>query len=194
MTQSPTIQKLTEALVKAQAEMKNPAFDAFNPHFKSKYASLPTVREAVLPVLNKHGLALSQFPRAEGTYAGCTNLLLHVSGEWVQSDCLLPIDKVSSQGAGSAITYARRFSMQSIAGVVGEEDTDGGGDQGNNGKKLEEKAITDFLTTINDASTVSELQAAYVKAYKEADDIQDKAAQDRFIKAKDTKKKALEKK
>lgn len=104
--------------------MKNPAFDSENPHFKSRFASLATVRESVLPILMKHGLVLTQFPKSAEGHAGCANKLLHISGEWLEEDCLLPLDRVNAQGAGSAITYARRYSLQSIAGIVAEEDDD----------------------------------------------------------------------
>ena len=127
MNSSNTITKLAEALKKAQEEMKNPGFDAVNPHFSSKYASLAAVREAVLPVLNKHGLVLTQFPKyaPEREHAGCVSRLMHVSGEWLEEECLLPVGKATAHAAGSCITYARRYSMQGIAGVVAEEDDDG---------------------------------------------------------------------
>ena len=121
---SNSIAKLTEALVKAQLEMKAPVFDSVNPHFKNKFASLGAVRDAVLPVLNKHGLSLSQWPSSAEGMCGCTNLLSHVSGEWIEETILLPLDKNNAQGAGSAITYARRYSLQAIAGVVADEDDD----------------------------------------------------------------------
>lgn len=124
MNKSDKIDQLALALHKVQAEVKNPSFDSTNPHFKSKFASLASVREAVLPILNKHGLSLSQFPKAGDGTAGCVNLLVHFSGQWVEEDCLLPLDKNNAQGAGSAITYARRYSLQGIAGVVAEEDDD----------------------------------------------------------------------
>jgi hypothetical protein len=122
--QSESIGALAKALCKAQAEMRNPAFDAQNPHFRSKYASLASVREAVMPVLNKHGLALVQWPLSIEGRAGCLNELMHESGESRREVCLLPLEKANAHGAGSCITYARRYSMQSIAGVVADEDDD----------------------------------------------------------------------
>lgn len=124
MNKSEKIDQLALALHKVQAEVKNPAFDSTNPHFKSKFASLAAVKEAVIPVLNKHGLSLAQFPKAGDGTAGCVNFLLHHSGQWTEEECLLPLDKNNAQGAGSAITYARRYSLQGIAGVVAEEDDD----------------------------------------------------------------------
>lgn len=125
MNSSETTTELSKALAKAQLKMKNPNFDAQNPHFRSKYASLVSVREAVLPVLNQHGLSVAQFPKCTPGYAGCVNRLMHDSGEWLEEECLLPLDKATAHGAGSAITYARRYSLQSIAGVVADEDDDG---------------------------------------------------------------------
>jgi len=125
MNSSESITKLAAALVSAQKEMKNPTLDKTNPHFKSKFASLAQVRETVLPILNKHGLSLTQFPKGAEGAAGCVNRLMHESGEWLEEECLLPLDRVNAQGAGSAITYARRYSIQAIAGVVADEDDDG---------------------------------------------------------------------
>lgn len=127
MNSSPEIDKLAAALIAAQKEMRNPAFDAKNPHFGSKYASLVSVREAVIPVLNRHGLGLTQFPKYAQEYAGCVSRLMHTSGQWLEEECLLPVGKATAHAAGSCITYARRYSMQSIAGVVADEDDDANG-------------------------------------------------------------------
>jgi hypothetical protein len=127
MQKSESISALASALVKAQAELKNPQFDSKNPHFKSDYASLAAVREAVMPVLSKHGLSVSQMPKNDDGKAGCENLLMHSSGEWVISELLIPTDKLNAHGVGSSITYARRFSLMAIAGVVGDQDDDGNG-------------------------------------------------------------------
>ena len=124
MQSSTEIDKLAAALVAAQKEMKNPAFDAKNPHFGSKYASLVSVREAVVPVLNKHGLAITQFPKYATGHAGCVSRLVHVSGQWLEEECLLPVGKETAHAAGSCLTYTRRYGLQSIAGVVADEDDD----------------------------------------------------------------------
>jgi hypothetical protein len=125
MQKSDSITELAKALALAQAEMKNPAFDSNNPHFKSKYASLAAVRDAVLPVLSKHGLSVSQFPVAEDGKAGCDTLLIHASGQYISERLLIPCDKQNAHGVGSCITYSRRFSLMGVAGVVGDEDDDG---------------------------------------------------------------------
>lgn len=123
--QSENIAELAAALALAQGEMKNPDFDKENPHLKSKYASLLSVRDAVMPVFAKHGISVLQLPRCQDMHAGCVTTILHKSGQWIRETLLLPMDKHTTQGAGAAITYAKRYSLQGAAGVVGEPDTDG---------------------------------------------------------------------
>ena len=122
---SPASAQLVTALAKAQAEMQNPTKDAANPHFKSKYADLASVRDAVLPVLGKHGLAVLQLPCETPHGPALVTRLLHESGEWVETTNLLRPFKLDPQGVGSALTYRRRYDLQSIAGVAGEDDDDG---------------------------------------------------------------------
>jgi hypothetical protein len=117
--------------------MKNPHFDSVNPHFKSKFASLGAVLSAVLPVLNKHGLALSQWPISNSAAAGCLTRLSHTSGEWMEEPFLIPVDKMNAHGFASAVTYSKRIAAQSVAGVVGDTDDDGNQAVGDN---LEGKA------------------------------------------------------
>lgn len=125
MNKSESIKELAAALVKAQADLKNPAFDSSNPHFRSKFASLAQVRDTVTPALAKHGLTVTQLlGEAEGGIR-CETVLIHSSGEWLSSVLFMPATKQDAQGYGSASTYARRYSLQAICGVVGDEDDDG---------------------------------------------------------------------
>lgn len=135
MNQSSEIGKLSDALAKAQAELKNPHFDSTNPHFKSKFASLGAVREAVIPTFAKHGIALTQWPLSGDGKAGCRTVLSH-AGEWMAEDFLIPVDKHNAHGYASAVTYAKRISMQSIACVVGDVDDDGNQAVGDNVKGI----------------------------------------------------------
>jgi hypothetical protein len=124
MNKSESITLLATALAKAQNEMKNPAFDSQNPHFRNKYASLASVRDTVTPCLSKHGLAVSQHLGVEEGMVTCETILMHSSGEWISSVIKLPTPKPDAQGFGSAYTYARRYSLMAICGVVGDEDDD----------------------------------------------------------------------
>ena len=118
--------ELAKALAAAQAEMKNPEFDAKNPHFNSQYASLAAVRNAVVPVLAKHGIAVLQVLRSSEGSVGCATLLLHTSGEWLDSEFIdVPVSKADAQGFVAAATYVKRTSLQAVAVVVGDHDDDG---------------------------------------------------------------------
>lgn len=122
---SESVGELAKALRAAQAEMRNPPKDSVNPHFKSRYADLATVRDAVIPVLNKHGLSVVQLPCELASGPALRTLLLHESGEWVGSTMLLRPTKNDPQGVGSALTYCRRYALQSLAGVAADDDDDG---------------------------------------------------------------------
>ena len=117
--------QISAALAKAQAEMSNPGFDSTNPHFRNKFASLAAVRNAVVPVLAKNGIAMSQnLSSVEGGVA-CETLLMHASGQRLRfGPLVLPVSKNDAQGFGSAATYARRYSLMAVAGVVGDDDDD----------------------------------------------------------------------
>ena len=113
---------LVEALANAQSEMRNPAFDKINPHFKSKFASLAAVRDAVVPVLARHGVAMTQtYDLRDGAQVLLTTL--YKGGETIVSAVPLPAYQQSQQWA-SATTYIRRVSLMAIAGVCGDEDDD----------------------------------------------------------------------
>jgi hypothetical protein len=139
MLKTDSLANLSKALAEAQGELKNPHFDAVNPHFKSKFASLGAVREAVIPTFAKHGLSITQWPVSEEGKAGCRTHLAHASGEWMEEVFLIPVDKHNAHGYASAVTYSKRIAMQSVAGVVGDEDDDGNQAVGDNvaGKKPE---------------------------------------------------------
>lgn len=121
-----SLKNIAGALAKAQLEMKNPTLDKENPFFHSKYASLAAVRDASIPILAKHGIATMQLlSNAQNGDIVCTTTLLHTSGEYITSDLVLPATKKDAQGLGSASTYARRYALQAIVGIVGEDDDDG---------------------------------------------------------------------
>ncbi len=117
--------KLYAALIAAQIELENPPKNSVNPHYKSRYADLATVRDTVLPVLLKHGLAVTQLPCELNGEAALASRLIHTSGEWLETVMRLRPSKTDPQGVGSALTYMRRYQLQSIAGVAAEDDDDG---------------------------------------------------------------------
>ena len=154
MNKSESIKNLAMALNKAQAEMGGAAKDANNPFFKSKYADLGSVIRAIKEPFASNGLSYSQFPISEADTVGVDTILMHSSGEWIESRLLLPMVKADPQKAGSAITYARRYALQAIAGIPSEDDDGNAASQGNTSSKPAQKAkpasfgmkdIEDFL-------------------------------------------------
>ena len=116
---------IAKALAAAQAEMRNPAFDSANPHYRSQFASLASVRNAVVPVLARHGIACTQDVQTVEKGVACFTALWHESGESLTfGPLIMPATKPDAQGFGSAATYARRYHLQAVAGVVGDEDDD----------------------------------------------------------------------
>ena len=122
MNKSESIKELATALNKAQDAMGGAVKDAKNPFFKSSYANLSSVVEAIKQPFADNGLSYSQFPLTEDGLAGVETILMHISGEWIESKLLLPTTKKDPQAAGSAITYARRYALQSLAGIPSEDD------------------------------------------------------------------------
>jgi hypothetical protein len=125
------VKSLAAALLAFQQEAPGLVMDATNPHFRNKYASLDGIMAKVRPVLNKHGLVLTQIPSfvmdgSGGVVPALTTRLTHAeSGEHIEDKMLLLLDKQNSQGLGSALTYARRYSITAFLALVGDEDDDG---------------------------------------------------------------------
>jgi hypothetical protein len=122
MNKSESIKELATALNKAQAEMGGATKDAANPFFKSKYADLSAVVKAVKDAFATNGLSYTQFPIEDGGRIGVETILMHVSGEWLSNSFTVALSKQDAQGAGSAITYCRRYALQAIAGIPAEDD------------------------------------------------------------------------
>lgn len=128
MNKSESIKELAISLSKFQSEISNPKNSASNPFFKSKYSPLSEVLNVVRPILSKYGLSIIQSPSSDTTtdYIIITTLLLHESGEWIEAEPLfLKMDKPTAQGAGSCITYGRRYAISAILGISSEDDDDG---------------------------------------------------------------------
>lgn len=126
MVTSETIGKVAAALLAAQKEMGDAKKGSSNPFYKSKYADLNSIREAVLPPLNANGISVLQLgtSNAEGKQFIRT-LLLHESGEFIGSDTEVVVAKQNDpQAYGSAQSYARRYGLQAAV-CVGADDDDG---------------------------------------------------------------------
>lgn len=121
---SPEIGKLAAALHKAQGLMGGAVKDAKNPAFKSKYATLETVIDVAKPALNDCGIFFTQAPGAviDGNLELTTMLVHGETGQWMRSVLQVPLPKRDPQGLGSAVTYARRYSLMAILGIPAEDD------------------------------------------------------------------------
>jgi hypothetical protein len=130
-TQSPTIGKLAEALAKAQGSMTTAKKDSDNPFFGSRYADLAACWEVCREPLARNGLAIIQTtaPTTDGTVR-VVSTLAHTSGEWIRGELAVKPVKADPQGIGSALTYARRYGLCSLVGIVADEDDDGEAAQG----------------------------------------------------------------
>lgn len=124
-TQSASIGKLAFALAKAQGEMQAAKKDSANPFFKSKYADLNEVWSTIRKPLAANQLAVIQATRIDGNDVRLETTLAHSSGEWICSAYPVAPQKRDPQGYGSALTYARRYALSALVGVVSEIDDDG---------------------------------------------------------------------
>ena len=122
MKQSESIANLAAAMAAAQGEMGSAIKGASNPFFKSKYADLGSVIQAIKAPFAAHGLSYVQFPITGENSVGVITRLMHSSGEWLEQEYFIPLGKMDAQAAGSAITYARRYALQAIAGIPAEDD------------------------------------------------------------------------
>lgn len=123
MNKSESITELAKALLNFHKEVGIVAKSSNNPFFKSKYASLPDIQEAIKEPLEKAGLVYSQLPDGLN---GLTTILIHAeSGEWIEASYTMTPAKNDPQGQGSAITYQRRYALGAVLGLTIDEDDDG---------------------------------------------------------------------
>lgn len=123
--QQENLKLIAKALIKSQQEMGTAKKDSSNPFFKSKYADLNSIREACMPVLNANGIAVLQPIVNENGKNYVKTLLLHESGESIESMTEIIYNKQNdAQAQGSGITYARRYGLQSLVNI-GADDDDG---------------------------------------------------------------------
>jgi hypothetical protein len=123
MPQSDSIKELVTALSKVQGELTYAKKDSANPFFKSTYADLESVWGACRSLLAANGLSVIQMPGNffEGRMWLITRLC-HNSGEWIEQEMSVPVQKMDVQGCGSALSYMRRYSLSAFIGIVQSDD------------------------------------------------------------------------
>lgn len=165
--------ELAKALVKAQAAMSHAAKDSKNPHFKSAYSSLASVIDAVRPALSSNGLAFVQkLHNADGGVAVET-VLIHESGQEMSCGTLfIPASKQDAQGFGSALSYAKRYSLQSALGIASADDDGEAAVKSRSAPVQPVKITIDMDTAVEEMSaqtTMEDLKSCFAKWYKSAE-------------------------
>jgi hypothetical protein len=133
------MKEIAKALAAAQMEMGKALKQSQNPAFRSKYADLGNVMDACMPSLNKHGIAVVQTMRDESV----VTMFIHESGDILECPVPLILGKRDMQGLGSAVTYARRYGLMSLAGIAPEDD------DGNAAAKSPQKPVAPSVTPLH---------------------------------------------
>lgn len=151
------MKQIATALLKAQSEMSNPKKGSTNPFFKSKYADLNAIREAVIPILNANEIVVLQPIVHLENKNFVQTILLHSSGEKLESLTEIIYNKINdAQAQGSGISYARRYSLQSFV-CVGADD-----DDGQKAVQPKRNATTEILQKAKDGNfTLEQVKAKY---------------------------------
>lgn len=121
--QSEQINELAKDLAKAQGEIDNAILNKKGAH--SRYATYESLRDATYVALSKHNIALTHLLSVHDGKRVMVTQLTHSSGQWMRSYVSLPQEKETPHGVGSAITYAKRYSLGAMIGIGSEEDDDG---------------------------------------------------------------------
>jgi hypothetical protein len=150
MVTSEQVDKIFQALVKAQSEMGKAKKVNDNPFFKSKYADLSELIDVSKDVLTSNGLAVIQSPGASGQAVTVTTRIIHSSGQWIEDAITLQAIKTDPQAIGSAITYARRYQLAAILNIA-QEDDDGNSASDRHGTNPEPKKDTPEIVALKQA-------------------------------------------
>ena len=118
--------EIAAALAKAQGAMTAAKFDQVNPHFKSKFASLASVIEAVRKPLTDNGIAFVQRSEVEPNGVKVETVFYHSSGQSISAGSIfVPVDRANAHAVGSALTYAKRYGLSLACGISADQDDDG---------------------------------------------------------------------
>lgn len=168
----------------------NPALkDKTNPAYKSKYADLGACIEAVDDSFLANGIVMYQETFEDQSGVTVETVLLHESGEMIRCGRLhVPAAKNEPQGYGSALTYARRYSLMAACGIAPEDDDGNSASRKPKNQTLTDSAVADFVATISGSETMDVLKNAFAEAYRAAEIALDDKAKASFEKAKNERK------
>ena len=167
METSEKINELAGALAKAQGQIEGAAKDMENPFLKSKYADLSSVWAVARKPLSDNELCVVQTPEnCDNGNVTLRTTLFHSSGQWIASVLEMPVAKQEPQGYGSAISYARRYSLASMVGIYSEDDDGEGAKPGKEiNYEIPEKAI-EYLKSIVNLILLKDACSKYQNDYK----------------------------
>lgn len=193
------MKQIATAFIKAKKSFGPALKSANNPHFKTRYADLAACLEAVDDALLENGIALYQETFEDATGVTVETVLLHESGEAIRSGKLhVPAAKQDPQGYGSALTYARRYSLMAACGIAAEDDDGNAASRPPTPKPaakpaaITEVALKAMCGTIAAAPTLATLKDSFTHAYKLADAAGDAHAKAMLTDAKDARKLEIE--
>jgi hypothetical protein len=182
--ETPIGKQIAAAFVKAQKAFGPALKTSLNPHFRSKYADLSNCVEAVIGALNDNGIGLMQRTYESKDGVMVETVFIHESGETMECGLLhVPASKQDPQGYGSALTYARRYSLLAATGLAPEDDDGNSASRRTTVEsKVDASQMTDYIAAIDASASKEELQTTYAAAYAACDG--DQVWQAKVIKAK----------
>jgi len=165
--ETPIGKNIASAFVKAQRAFGPALKTSTNPHFRSKYADLSNCIEAVIDALNANGIGLMQRTYESKDGVMVETIFVHESGEVMECGLLhVPASKQDPQGYGSALTYARRYSLLAATGLAPEDDDGNSASRRTEVKsEVNEHQMADLLAAMDEVTTIAELQKTYKLAY-----------------------------
>ena len=164
MKSSESINELASALCAAQSQMGGAVKDSANPFFKSSYADLTSVIKAIKQPFADNGLSYTQFPVTDENGMGVCTRLMHVSGQWLEDQFILPMVKRDPQAGASSLTYARRISLSAIAGIpTADDDAESAMLRGDDKKIISDDQIIAIKKLLDETGADSEKFCKWLK-------------------------------
>ena len=189
--QSIEIDKIAPALVKALAritdvgksETATVKSERTGKEFQYKYATLSGVLGIIRPIFAENELTLMQFTRgnAEGTRVDVETMALHSSGQWISDSLMIPFEGVGARGAGSAITYARRYGAMAFVGMASDDDDAAAAQKAEESsqQRMWDGQVADYIAAIDGADSKDEAKGYYNDAVAKCRQRQDVGAANR---------------
>jgi hypothetical protein len=165
MNRSESIAELAKALSEFNKEIGRIEKDANNPFFKNQYTTLDNMLDTIRPLLSKNGLSIMQMPSGDGNTIEMTTILMHNSGEFIESPKLIMKPaKNDPQGLGSATTYAKRYQLGAFLGLSTGDVDDDGNKTSNTGNSDQKQRIAPQNASQQNGTKASDNQVKMINA------------------------------